>query len=250
MADEIENQKRALLTAIAQQGAQGREQFAQNQASLEQGRTGSMGASFARSDAIHAPQPLNTALGTQAAQPFDTALRDQQVAQLAYGQQLGGINAINNNYMSQLAAARPVVSSITDSQIARIRAQQEQEAADRADRNKYAEEDRQWTREQRDWSRQDHQAKSEQDQIEQNAKEQGDKLTTDVNSRQSPQVRDTYNQAISQYGSKAEAMAALSASADQIRNDKKLKQADKDAQLRDLEAARQYVGLYFDIWHS
>lgn len=164
---QIDQQKAALLSAIAQQGTQGQTAFNAEQqrrlaaqqaaqaniAAMTPGATGNAGGT---------PKALTAELQAQQAMLGSIYSQDAALSQKGFDSSIAQTKTANDSYMQQAAASVPIVRSQTEGVIARIRQEQQEaeaerqfqaeqrayEAQQRALDAQYAEEDRAFQREQ------------------------------------------------------------------------------------------------------
>lgn len=125
-------QKRALLAAVAQRGQAGQAQFETQQKAAQEQRAAAV-QGVAKDMGLHAPPPgLAGQLGATAGAPGAAYAEEAGRQQAAFGAGIGQIGAANSAYMDQVAAAVPVVESVTERDVARIRAEVEAAKAQQA----------------------------------------------------------------------------------------------------------------------
>jgi len=135
-AGEVDQQKMALLTAIAQQGSQGQVAFqaeAARRTAAQQAAVASVaGQSKMSGSAGNAPKAFTQELQGKTAAQGDVYAQDAAMSQGAFNNSIAQTSASNAAYMDQARAAVPVVQAQTAGLVAQIRAEQEAAAADRA----------------------------------------------------------------------------------------------------------------------
>lgn len=182
-----EAQRRALLGAVAQYGSQGREAIAAQQAQADSARTAAVQAAAGRAGAINAPAALVTQLRQQAAAPADIASRDAALAGQAQAAEMSRLASANGNYMSQVAAATPIVRAQAGARVSQIIAEQQNAEAARQDAAEQrrldaieAERGRSFSREQQGWSREDRRFEAEQRRLDTDGDGKPDPQTSPV----------------------------------------------------------------------
>lgn len=136
---DIDAQRRALLSAVAQRGDQGlAEMQAQNKAAQAM-RTQAIQGIAQNAGGTSGRGALTSQLQGQAGQTADLFSADAAASARGLGGAMQTIAGINDNYMRQAAAAVPVSEQVTDRQVNTIRQQNEQAAADRANQIKLQE---------------------------------------------------------------------------------------------------------------
>lgn len=133
---EIDQQKAALLAAIAQQGSQGQVAFdaeAARRAAAQQAAVAAVNAQSNMTGAGGAaPAAFTAQLQGQTAALGDVYAQDAAMSNTAFKNSLAQTSASNAAYMDQARAALPVVQAQTAGTVAQIRAEQEAAAAERA----------------------------------------------------------------------------------------------------------------------
>lgn len=156
--------QQALLSVIAQQGAQGAQAFSAEQARQQQAHQDAV-KQLSHSGAQTgpgAPSALISALNSQQGALQSVYDQDRAMSQGSYNNVFGGIRGANDAYFKQAAAAAPALRAQTEGMMAQERARlqaereerefqaqqrREQAVQDAADRA-FAEEERAWQREQ------------------------------------------------------------------------------------------------------
>lgn len=177
---EIDQQKAALLAAIAQQGSQGQVAFQAEAARRKQAQQAAVNAIASQSQmsgsAGAAPKAFTQELQAQSNALGSVYDQDAAMSQNSFNNSIAQTSASNAAYMDQARAAVPIANAQTAGVVAQIRAEQEAAAAERAyqaeqrridaieaakDRA-FAEEQRQWEREDRNTAGDDEQAAQDQ----------------------------------------------------------------------------------------
>jgi len=134
-AGEVDQQKMALLTAIAQQGSQGQQAFqaeAARRAAAQQAAVASVaGQSKMTGAAGNAPKAFTQQLQAKTAAQGDVYAQDAAMSGQAFNNSIAQTSASNAAYMDQAKAAVPVVQAQTAGLVAQIRAEQEAARAER-----------------------------------------------------------------------------------------------------------------------
>lgn len=132
---EVDQQKMALLTAIAQQGSQGQQAFqaeAARRAAAQQAAVASIaGQSKMTGAASNAPKAFTQQLQAKNADLGSVYAQDAAMSQNAFNNSIAQTSTSNAAYMDQAKAAVPVVQAQTAGLVAQIRAEQEAAAAER-----------------------------------------------------------------------------------------------------------------------
>jgi len=132
---EVDQQKMALLTAIAQQGSQGQQAFqaeAARRAAAQQAAVASVaGQSKMTGAAGAAPKAFTQQLQAKTAAQGDVYAQDAAMSNNAFNNSIAQTSASNAAYMDQAKAAVPVVQAQTAGLVAQIRAEQEAAKAER-----------------------------------------------------------------------------------------------------------------------
>lgn len=129
-----DDQKRALLAAIAQNGSAGAAALQQQAQQAQQAKAAAIqqiaGATKGNSASISSPgfAGQQQALGAQVG---DLRAADIAQGQQAYNQNIGQISAANDSYMGKVGAAIPIVQSRTQAAVQQIIAQQREAEAQR-----------------------------------------------------------------------------------------------------------------------
>lgn len=153
---ELDPQKAALLSAIAQQGTQGKIAFDAEAQRRQQAQQAAQGAILARSNGMTgsaggAPAALTNELQAKQAALGSIYAQDAAMSNQGFQNSLAQTAASNAAYMDQASAALPLLRQQTAGTVAQIRAEQEQQRLDR----EQADKDRQAADEQRQWARED-----------------------------------------------------------------------------------------------
>lgn len=149
----IDAQKRALLAAVAQQGAAGKAAYEAQAAAAAEAQKAAVEAANKRASTTQgssAPQALVDRLGQSAADVAGLYHSDALVAGQHHAQEMDRIQSANGAYMDQARAAVPLARQLAAQRAA------EQAAARSGDA-----EDQAWQREQRQWAREDRAAEVE-----------------------------------------------------------------------------------------
>jgi len=121
--DAVNNEKRALLAAIAEHGSAGAQAFEQAKQDALATRAKSNEKAAARGAAIHAPEALQTII----AQKYDeliAPLTDARTgAAISHGRELDRLAAANAAFMDQTAAAGILQKQALDAELAQAQAQ-------------------------------------------------------------------------------------------------------------------------------
>lgn len=158
-----DEQKRALLAAIAQHGSAGKQEFDRAQQELGAGRSAAVSEAAQRAGVIGAPAEYIAQARQQAGSGYDMRQADLAQNRAAFGADIERQGAANEQYFSQLGAAIPITESRTRAAVEQIiREQQEaeqerllkqklqeQELADRDEQRAFEREDRDFQREMR-----------------------------------------------------------------------------------------------------
>lgn len=121
-----DEQKRALLSAIAQHGSAGKQQYDQAQQELNQGRTAAVNEAATRAGAIGAPAEYLAQARQQAASGYDMRSTDLAQNQAAFGADMERQGATNEQFFGQLGAAIPITESRTRAAVEQIIREQEE----------------------------------------------------------------------------------------------------------------------------
>jgi hypothetical protein len=170
---EIDQQKAALLAAIAQQGSQGQVAFQAEAARRQQAQQAAVQAISNQSKmtgtAGDAPKEFTQGLQAKSNALGSVYAQDAAMSQQSFNNSIAQTSASNAAYMDQAKAAVPIVNAQTAGTVAQIRAEQEAAAAERAFQEKQrafdaeqaridaieAAKDRAFAEEQRQWERED-----------------------------------------------------------------------------------------------
>jgi hypothetical protein len=132
-ADERQKaQQVALMKAIAEAGQAGQAAFQQQQQALQAQRADAIARALQAASAINAPQGLNAQLAQTVARPSDIQAADLSAAQRLFQQAQEARTAANQNYMTQLRAAIPLVQARTQATVERLKQEAAQREQDRA----------------------------------------------------------------------------------------------------------------------
>jgi hypothetical protein len=224
----IDQQQAAILASIAQSGSAGNAVQTSNLKVLDAAQKAAQQASTMRADNIGAPASMYEKQAAQIAEPYQTSGKDGAAAIAAYNQQLGGLASVNNNYMNEVRGALPVVNSITQGQIAQIKATQD-----------YQNQQRQWAVEDRNYTQ------AQRDKEAGNGAEQKAALAAVNSSPLSQDAKDTFNGLVSSAGDFGTATTQLNAARAAVQANKDMKDADKAKALADLDAVLPYVRSYY-----
>lgn len=186
---EIDQQKAALLAAIAQQGSQGQVAFQAEAARRKQAQQAAVNAIASQSQmsgsAGAAPKAFTQELQAQSNALGSVYDQDAAMSQNSFNNSIAQTSASNAAYMDQAKAAIPIVNAQTAGTVAQIRAEQEAAAAERAFQEKQraadaeqaridaieAEKERAFAEEQRQWEREDRNTASGDEQAAQDQKD-------------------------------------------------------------------------------
>lgn len=178
---EIDQQKAALLAAIAQQGSQGQVAFQAEAARRKQAQQAAVNAIASQSQmsgsAGAAPKAFTQELQAQSNALGSVYDQDAAMSQNSFNNSIAQTSASNAAYMDQARAAVPIANAQTAGVVAQIRAEQEAAAAERAFQEKQraaeaeqaridaieAEKERAFAEEQRQWEREDRNTVTEDD---------------------------------------------------------------------------------------
>ncbi len=162
---EIDQQKAALLAAIAQQGQQGQEAFAAEAArrqAQQQAAVQAVSAQSKMSGGPSAPKEFTQSLQQKQNELGSIYAQDAAMSGQTFNNSIAQTSAANAAYMDQARAALPIVNAQTAGTVAQIRAEQqaaEQERAYQAEQRRIdaieAEKDRTFAEQQRQWERED-----------------------------------------------------------------------------------------------
>ena len=131
--DEVNKQRAALLTAVAQQGTAGKTAY---EAEAARQAEAAKAAAAAVSGSVHGtamgvPPALLAQIAAQNAAQQSVYAQDNKMASTNYNNSLAQTSMSNAAYMDQARAAVPVVEAQTRGTIAQIRAQQEEQRLQR-----------------------------------------------------------------------------------------------------------------------
>jgi len=118
----IDNQKRALLAAMAERGAEGAQAFKTAQQTNSEQRQASLNQAAARGAAINAPESLNAELNTSFDAMSNVGLGDSA---LSHDREMARITAANTAYLDQMKAAGPMREQYYNAELAKIAALQQ-----------------------------------------------------------------------------------------------------------------------------
>src|SRR5574343_24749 len=166
---EIDQQKAALLTAIAQQGQQGQQAFAAEAARRAAAQQAAVAAVTQQSKmtgaAGNAPKEFTQQLQQKQTDLGNIYAQDAAMSGQTFANSIAQTGAANAAYMDQARAAIPIVNAQTAGTVAQIRAEQQAAAEERAfqaeQRRIQAEEDakdRAFAEQQRQWEIEDRNA--------------------------------------------------------------------------------------------
>jgi len=128
---QLDEQKKALLQAIAEQGSAGRQAFQNAQTANEQQKATAMQQALARATAINAPDAFNQGAAQDLARPFDATASNLSNQQATFDADLARSAATNSSYFDKVKASVPIVRAQSDAEIARILAEAKQNTSDR-----------------------------------------------------------------------------------------------------------------------
>lgn len=186
---EIDQQKAALLAAIAQQGSQGQVAFQAEAARRKQAQQAAVNAIASQSQmsgsAGAAPKAFTQELQAQSNALGSVYDQDAAMSQNSFNNSIAQTSASNAAYMDQARAAVPIANAQTAGVVAQIRAEQEAAAAERAFQEKQraaeaeqaridaieAEKERAFAEEQRQWEREDRNTAGDDEQAAQDQKD-------------------------------------------------------------------------------
>jgi len=121
-SDSMDNQKRALLAAMAERGAEGAQAFKTAQADTAAQRQASLNAAAARGAAINAPESLNAELNDSYDAMQNIGLGDSA---LSHDREIARITAANTAYLDQMKASGPLREEFYNAELAKIVALQQ-----------------------------------------------------------------------------------------------------------------------------
>ena len=128
-----DNQKQALLQAIAQAGQAGRQQYQTMQQANEADRQAALQAATQREAVVqNMPPALAQELGVKTAQPFDLGQQLYQEGQQSQANNMAQLSAAGGNYLSELKASIPVVQADVQSKVAALQDAANNQNAQRA----------------------------------------------------------------------------------------------------------------------
>lgn len=122
-ASVIDAQRKALLAAVAQQGAAGKAAFDAQIKESEASRQEAVKAATERAGVINAPDAAVSTLAQQAASIGDRYKADAEAGATAYGQESERLSHANSDYMGQVSGAIPIAESYAKA----VAAEKEQE---------------------------------------------------------------------------------------------------------------------------
>lgn len=146
---QVDAQKAALLSAIAQQGTIGQQAYtanAQAQGAQHTASNNDVNASVAPGVGLGVPTAVSQALSGMVGGVYGTYAHDNSMANQSYAAAQNATNNSNAAYMDQVKAGIPIVRSQTEGTLAQIRADQEEKRQQReyeAQQRAYEEQQRQ-----------------------------------------------------------------------------------------------------------
>jgi len=136
---KIDEQKRALLAAMAQAGSAGKAAYEQAQARIAAQRQASLAAALDGANERGLSPELQEQLSSRIAAPLDRQAADLSASQASYAGHQATIQAASESYLGEAQAAIPSLRARSERQVAALRAQAEQEEADRQLKRQLAE---------------------------------------------------------------------------------------------------------------
>lgn len=125
VASTTDDQKRALLAAVAQQGSAGAQAYQQYADSVASQRAAAVAAAQQRSSLINAGPAATTDLAGTATATSDPYAKDAATGATAYANESGRLAQANSNYMEQLKAAIPLSANYAEGRIAAARSKKD-----------------------------------------------------------------------------------------------------------------------------
>ena len=113
----VTQQKRAMLAAIAEHGAEGAEAFKSAKASNQSTRKAALNAAAARGAAIHAPEALQSELNTTYDSLQNVGLGDSA---LTHDREMSRAAAANAAFLDQIKAVGPLQEAFYDAELAKL----------------------------------------------------------------------------------------------------------------------------------
>lgn len=159
----VDVQKRALLAAIAQQGAAAKEQYGAQAQAWGDTRSKAVSGAAERAGAIGAPADAVAQLQQSASSTLEPYAQDAWRATQAQDAENARMTTANANYMDQVRSAIPIARSVASARIAEVQAEAADRAAARAasrGAQSFAAEDQAFQRERMQWERDDRNAGS------------------------------------------------------------------------------------------
>lgn len=117
VASTTDDQKRALLAAVAQQGSAGADAYKQYADSVAAQRAAAVAAAQQRSSVINAGPAATSDLAGTATATADPYAKDAATGATAYANENGRLAQANSNYMEQLKAAIPLSANYAEGRI-------------------------------------------------------------------------------------------------------------------------------------
>jgi len=121
-SDSMDNQKRSLLAAMAERGAEGAQAFKTAQTESAASRQAALNAAASRGAAINAPESLNAELNTSYDAMSNIGLGDSA---LSSEREMSRISAANAAYLDQMKASGPLREEYYNAELAKIVALQQ-----------------------------------------------------------------------------------------------------------------------------
>ena len=128
-----DDQKRALLQAIAEQGSAGRQAYANAQTQVQTGRQSAVSGALARAGAVDAPEAYRQRAQAEAVSPYDAASSSLASGQATFEQDIARQNVSNESYFDKVKAAVPILNAENES-----RRQSQMFLGDQADQERQA----------------------------------------------------------------------------------------------------------------
>jgi hypothetical protein len=136
---KIDEQKRALLAAMAQAGSAGKAAYEQAQARIAAQRQASLAAALDGANERGLSPELQEQLSSRITAPLDRQAADLSASQASYAGHQATIQAASESYLGEAQAAIPSLRARSERQVAALRAQAEQDEADRQLKRQLAE---------------------------------------------------------------------------------------------------------------
>ena len=138
-ASKIDEQKRAVLAAMAQAGSAGKAAYEQARTRIAAQRQAALAAALGGADERGLNPELQAQLSAKITAGLDRQAADLSASEASYAGQQSTIGQASDSYLSEAAAAIPSLRARSERQVAALRAKAEEDEADRQLKRQLAE---------------------------------------------------------------------------------------------------------------